>query len=242
MKTFKEIEENRNQFPIHGADDGSEISGFLKLDRRKTSAQVLSNKHVAARKNDNGWFDLNLIDENGEHLLLHNALITLHSSSHVKGFRFSQTIFPNYIVLNSHLLSKKHAVSEIIFSLDRMRYFFHYEQIEHQFVDGQRADFAKFLKKSDGSIRKNTNGREAKKTTISCKPPIFTWCTTVQKYSNSRLGIASMKLGLPYKPRDWVGIIQHSPQTPLDELHSAGPSPSMTRWMRYGSGVDSFRK
>lgn len=119
-------------------DDTNSISGTIKLDGRKTAVDLFCEKSVGRKTTEEGWFDLVLFKDHkvagNDKILLHDALQSGGGHYHRRISRWRHILYPNLIVYSAECLTEDHKLTEITFSLDRLYYFFWYQDIESHFL------------------------------------------------------------------------------------------------------------
>jgi hypothetical protein len=142
MTTFEALEKRYRHSTINLIDsEQPEAFGFLALTREQTEVSLASSKQLTHVPDGNGWFDLCVREDNGNVILLHNALTLKRAQYGLEG-HYSETIFPNILVFGDKSLSADFQVSSISFTFPALKYFLFYQSFERiNLRDAKKQDF-----------------------------------------------------------------------------------------------------
>jgi hypothetical protein len=151
MSNFEQLEEEFRRNTVELDEPDVTGAGTLDLAGRQTTALLATDQMLWGRAGQNGWFDLRLKTGQGRRILLHNALLLRSSMPHGQADKYEAQIFANTIVFDSDCLTKDSRVHSISFQMERLNYFFHYEEIERHSLHDPSKNLLTALK----GLRKN---------------------------------------------------------------------------------------
>jgi hypothetical protein len=150
LQTFLEIEEKYSAEPVRLGCTNLEASGYLNLSGESSRLIVNSPNFHYFSGDNNGWFDLEVVDSMDQQIWLHNALSRGRS---MPGIRqgvsvgtYTTKIYPNYAIINANNLGKARKVKEVSFQLSGLDQFFIHNLIEWQSGYGLSQELRKQLK------------------------------------------------------------------------------------------------
>jgi len=120
--------------PVRVVGHEANPTGVLTLGRENSKLIVNSVDFHHFDGDENGWFDLDLLDSRDNNIYFHNALSGTRSFPGAKDGKragtYTSEIFPNYVVLDSEHLGEDKSVRRISFQLEGLENFCVYNIFE----------------------------------------------------------------------------------------------------------------
>lgn len=139
MRGFAELAESYQFIPVRVGSGN--VSGYLHLHSTDTKAVLSSEEFHHFDEDENGWFDLEVEDNRGSRVLLHNALTNSQSMGGMSGGErkgsYTSDIFPNIVILDSQNLREDRSVQSISFTIEGGENFFVYDTLEWRSLHAQ---------------------------------------------------------------------------------------------------------
>lgn len=129
MRSRSELEEQYSNTPVRLPKKNTG-HGVISLRGRDTSLRMTTSENLDENEPDTGWYDLLIKENNGQKILLLNALTTSSRALIEKRDEWQFDIFPNIVVLNAELLSSGGMVREITLQIDDLNDIFYYNKAE----------------------------------------------------------------------------------------------------------------
>lgn len=151
MRSFKELSKAFKFVPVRSGNP--ELAGYLHLDGKNSKASLSSKGFHHFDDDENGWFDVEIEDQRGSRILLHNSLTTTQSmgvaTANGKAGLYASDIFPNVVVIGTENLRKDRTLSSLSFKFEGAENFFIYDTVEwHSFYNqGSKREVLKAIRK-----------------------------------------------------------------------------------------------
>jgi hypothetical protein len=136
MKTFEELETDYGYVPVRPKGFQG-IAGTMTLAKRDTTVDFAARDyfnlaHPELKRDENGWFEVEMLGPGGQTILAHNAVVT-KTSQHAANDGASAhqaSIFPNFLIFDKRGLNKDNLVESISCKIHGLKEFFKYQVVE----------------------------------------------------------------------------------------------------------------